>query len=284
MKFVTLNSKYLLVIITIVVSISLTYINSSEVVSTIKTNTLLKNKSTTKNSSKSLLRNKSKVTIQNKKYSLTAPPGNKITLNPVTPNQLANVKDILKTAKLIPNQTTSEKPTNPVTDATKGQGDVLLNDWLMISSKGFNNHYPEIDMGIHGDNVKIKTDSFDYRVNDAFSKDTNPENQPPTKKLFWFRITKDLIFYSSTKHDLNLLGGMKIPDIIQSESDKRGPNGDHCFEITDKNNHDWQICSEHEKVRNTWFCKIQELRKENLPHYCGTNSFDDTKIIIKNVN
>ena len=83
---------------------------------------------------------------------------------------------------------------------------------------------------------------------------------------------------------MNLLGGMRIPEIVESELEKRGPNGDHCFEITDKNNNDWEICSEDEKVRNTSFCKIQELRKESLPHYCiGTNTDDKPKIIIKNV-
>jgi len=292
MKFVNLNSKYLLVIITILVSINLTYINSSEVVSTIKTNTLLKNKSTTKNASKSLIRNKSILTLHKKNYSFSEAPGTtdlnpNISLNPVSAGQLNKVGN-LKTSKPIDvpqNKKTTDVIKTPVkvVDATKGTGDVLLNDWLMISSKGFINHYNEIDMGFHGDNIKIKTDSFDYRVNDAFSKDSNPENQPLEKKLFWFRLTKDLIFYSSTKHDLNLLGGMSIHEIVESESEKRGPNGDHCFVITDKSNHDWQVCSEHEKVRNTWFCKIQELRKENLPHYCGTNGIEDVKIIIKNV-
>ena len=48
MKFVNLNFKYLLVIITILVTINLYCVNSSENVSSIKTNTLLKNKSNKK--------------------------------------------------------------------------------------------------------------------------------------------------------------------------------------------------------------------------------------------
>jgi hypothetical protein len=78
---------------------------------------------------------------------------------------------------------------------------------------------------------------------------------------------------------------MKITDIVESDEDKRGPNGEHCFVITDNANHDWQVCSVHELVRNTYFCKIQELRKEQQPHYChGTDGIDNVKVIVKNVS
>ena len=150
MEFVTLNFKYLLSLITILVTINfnLYCVNSSEIISSIKTNTLLKKKSTTKNSSKTLIRNKSKVTYQKKKYFDNWAPGDNKVYH--VRAQLVKIKDSLKKAKLNPNKTTSKKPTNlihnleKITDATK---DVLFNDWLMISSKGFNQHYPEIDMG-----------------------------------------------------------------------------------------------------------------------------------------
>ena len=71
---------------------------------------------------------------------------------------------------------------------------------------------------------------------------------------------------------------------MESEDDKKGPNGEHCFVITDNGNHDWKICSQSENVRNMWFCKIQELRKETQPHYCeAINSDSNIKIVVKNV-
>lgn len=285
MKFVTFNTKSLLVIFAILFTITLTCINSSEVASTIKTetNSQMKNK----NKSNSLLKNKStsKLTLKKKKYSMSNPPGAS-ELNPtLTPTSTTAEPKTLKTPAPTTPTVTATKPAQPAkVQATKGTGDILLNDWLQIASKGFHNHYNEIDMGFHGDNIRIKTDHYDFRINDAHAKDKNPQNQPPSEELFWFRLTKDLVFYSNTKHDLNLLGGMKISEIVDSEGEKRGEKGDHCFVITDMGNHDWQICSEHELVRNTWYCKIQELRKEPKPEYCNAlNPDDNTKVIIKNV-
>ena len=207
MKFNTLNTKSILVIFAILFTITITFTNSSEEVSTIKTNSQMKNKS------KSLLKNKShsKVTLQKKKYSFSAPPGTDLDLNPdqktATKPAVPIVTQATPAAPAVTGVQPAAKPETKVS-ATKGKGDILLNDWLQISSKGFHNHYSEIDMGFHGDNIRIKTDSYDFRINDAFSKDKNPVNQPPTEEMFWFRLTKDLIFYSSTKQDLNLLGGM----------------------------------------------------------------------------
>ena len=89
----------------------------------------------------------------------------------------------------------------------KGNGDIIFNDWFQISSKSFHIQYNEFEMGLHGANIKIKTNSNDFRINEAFTRDNNTNNQPPSTDLFWFRLTKNLIFYSSSKNqDLNLLG------------------------------------------------------------------------------
>lgn len=291
MKFVTLNTKSILVIFAILFAISLTLINTTEVASSIKSH----NKN--KNLSKSLMRNKShsKLSLKKKSYSYANPPGaaaldlnpESKTTSPAKPTAGKKAPAGQGAGKSNTNTaapgTAGNNQQNNQIGATKGKGDIAYNDWLQISSKGFSSHYGEIDMGYHGDNIRIKTDSFDYRVNDAFEKDKNPANQPPTDMVFWFRLTKDLIFYSSTKHDLNLLGGMKINEIVEAEGEKRGANGDHCFVITDSSNHDWQVCSEHEKVRNQWFCKIQEFRNEAKPAYCTNDGYDNVKVITKNV-
>jgi hypothetical protein len=293
--FITLNPKSIIVIITILFTFSLTFISSSEVESMIKTNSQIKS------SSNSLLKIKSnsKLSLKKKKYSINAPPGADLNLNsqisqPAITSQ-ASVPSQGSAPSPAASATTSTTTVNPSNknsnigkiQATKGNGDVIFNDWLQISSKSFHLQYNEIEMGFHGPNVKILTNSNDFRVNDAFAKDINSDNQPPSAELFWFRLTKDLIFYSSTKHDLNLLGGIKISEIIRSEPDKKGIEGEFCFQITDNGNRDWEICSVNQTIRNMWFCKIQELRKDTLPLYCQNdndiNKNDNTKVVIKNV-
>lgn len=282
----------------------------------IKTDSKMKNTNTNKSSNtnknlntlKSNLKTKSKSKISSKKktYSFQNPPGSTGAepLNPKTPTftgrppkspQVPNPeppklitpappKGQTQTTATGTPKGTGAIPQPPVIRPTKGQGDVILNDWLKISSKTFHNRYGEIDMGYHGDNISIRTDSYEFRINDAFGKDKNKDNQPPNEELFWFRMTKDLIFYSSTKHDLNLLGGMRINEIVDAEGEKTATNGDYCFFIQDISKHDWEICSVHEKVRNGWFCKIQELRKETKPAYCYEDDENSkTKVIVKNV-
>ena len=301
MKFVTFNTKSILVIFAILFTITLTFANSNAVESTIKTenNSQLKNK--IKSNSVLKMKSQSKLTLKKKKYSLTAPPGGIKDLT--EPLNIPLTQDYKSVTQPNPAQSSatqanpaqnsatqanpaqnSAKPTiPPKVGATKGTGDIIYNDWLKISSKGFRNHYNEIDMGYISDNIRIRLDSFDYRINDAYLKDDNAKNQPPNEELFWFRLSKDLVFYSSTKQDLNLLGGMKISEIVESEGEKKGEKGDYCFVITDAGNHDWQVCSEHENVRNMWYCKIQELRKETLPHYCSNVDNNNIKVIVKNV-
>lgn len=175
------------------------------------------------------------------------------------------------------------------------QASIILNDWLMISSKTFRNgkFYPEIYVGSDIPNYKIKVDPYDYRLNDGFQKDSNPKNSPANERLFWFRLTNENIFYSSTIKDLNILGGNKIEHIQNANAFGKSPLGYYCFNMTDKTGHDWRLCSEDRLVRNKWFCEIQKLRGINVYIYCnnldedgdGTNGNGGNKnIIYKNVS
>lgn len=173
-------------------------------------------------------------------------------------------------------------------DPKSNQKDIILNDWLLISSGTFRNSavFPEINMGYLNSNLRIKFDSFDFRINDAHAKDeSDNDNSPSHDKLFWFRLTKDHIFYSSTKQDLNILGGNKIEHIIDAVRLKKDSLGFFCFSINDKSGHDWKICSESEKIRNNWFCNLQKLRGKEVENYCKNNEDDsNANIIYKNVS
>jgi hypothetical protein len=261
MKFV--NSKFgiVLAFLIIILAISLKHIQSSEVVSSSLSQAEAKSKTVMKNKSKSGLKIKSKA---RKNYSFERPPGASVGSADQTQKNNSNLNKIL---------------------GSQSSVDIILNDWLMISSSTFKNSavFPEIFMGYISDNIKIRVDEADFRLNDAHEKDKNPNNQPSQNKLFWFRLSKEQIFYSSTKEDLNILGGHKIEHIVDALSLKKNEHGFYCFTIIDRSGHDWTICSTDENIRNKWFCQIQTLRKKPLEKYCNGDS-DDANIVYKNVN
>jgi len=289
MKFVNTKSTIFLGTLLVIIALSISLSSCSEVVS--------KSSSEAKSSIKSKLQNKSKTATKaqiksqfrarkEKVYSLETPPG-----VPAPPTANAK-KEILK----------------PKVETTPADKDVKLKNWLMVASRTFKNNgvFPEIFTGFMNTNVRIRTDSYDFRLNDAYKKDVNKNNNPDQEKHFWFRLTKDTIFYSSTKEDLNILGGNKISQITFSALLKKHELGYFCFSINDKSGHDWKICSEVEKTTNIWFCTIQKLRGQKLDNFCsrilaglgsgsgtgsgsgsgsGTGSDgDDANIVYKNVN
>jgi len=265
MKFVISKQLFLIVSLIVIVGLSIKIVNTTELSSTTNTQTeatlKIKAQSKAKASIKSQIKVKSKTRAQ-KSYSYAAPPG---ATPPAKKEEPASNGD-KKGAK---------SPTK----------DILLSDWLLISSPTFKNPalFPEIMTEFSLPNVRIKTDGHEYRINDAHSKDKNKENSPAHNKLFWFRLSKKLIYYSSTKEDLNILGGNKIEHIVDAASMKINALGFYCFSIREKSGHDWNICSENEKTRNKWYCKIQELRGQELDKTCDGAPEVDANVIIKNV-
>ena len=277
MKFVNTKSTIIIGVILVIIALSFSLTSSSEVVS--------KASSSTESSIKSKVHNKSKSNAQShlklqskvykeKFYSLDTPPGSparssaKSAAAPVVKSTPAEKEEIIKPKEADPNDPKA----------------IILNDWLMVSSRTFknNNVFPEIFTGFMNTNVRIRTDGYDFRINDAHEKDKNEQNNPEHQKHFWFRLTTEMIFYSSTKEDLNILGGNKIAHIIHTAILKRHDLGYYCFSINDKSEHDWKICSEIEKTRNLWYCTIQKLRGQKLEKFCLGK--DDDNIVYRNVN
>lgn len=277
MKFVTTKSTILIGTLLVIIALSMSLTSSSEVVSMagssseVSLKTKLQNKS--KSSAKTQLKSQSRVRKE-KVYSFQTPPG-----APAPPSAKANAAPAPAAKK----ENAKENGENAAAAAGK---DIILNDWLLVSSPTFKNSavFPEIFTGYMNTNVRIRTDNYDFRINDAHKKDANSNNNPEQEKHFWFRLTKEMIFYSSTKEDLNILGGNKIAHIVHAATLKRHDLGYYCFSINDRSGHDWKICSELEKTRNTWFCAVQKLRGEKLEKYCLGNEADDANIVYKNVN
>lgn len=275
MKFVNTKSTILIGTILVILALSMSFTSSSEVVS--------KASSRAESSVKSKLQNESKSTAKahlklqsrvrkEKVYSFQTPPGAPAPLSAkANPAPAANDKK---------EQGKDKGETPPA-----GK-DIILNDWLLVASRTFKNSavFPEIFTGHMNTNVRIRTDGYDFRLNDAHKKDANENNNPEQEKHFWFRLTKEMIFYSSTKEDLNILGGNKISHITHAATLKRHELGYYCFTINDRSGHDWKICSELEKTRNIWFCAVQKLRGAKLENFCLGTDADDANIVYKNVN
>jgi hypothetical protein len=287
MKFVNTKSTIFLGTLLVIIALSISLSSCSEVVS--KSSSEAKSSIKTKLQNKSKTATKAKIKSQSrvrkeKVYSLQTPPG--------APKPA--------TAKAAPAPNAKKENSKPKVETTPADKDVILKDWLMVASRTFKNNdvFPEIFTGYMNTNVRIRTDSYDFRLNDAYKKDVNQNNNPDQEKHFWFRLTKDTIFYSSTKEDLNILGGNKISQITFTALLKKHELGYFCFTINDKSGHDWKICSEVEKTTNIWFCTIQKLRGQKLDNFCsrilaglrsgsgsGTGSDgDDANIVYRNVN
>jgi hypothetical protein len=284
MKFVNSKSTILIGTILVIIALSITFTSSSEVVSSATTSTesTIKSKLQIKSNSKSRAKAHLKLQSQvhkEKVYSLDTPPG-----APVRP-----------TAKPAAAPAAPAKKENTPTQNASAGKDIILSDWLMVASRTFKNNavFPEIYTGFQNTNVRIKTDGYDFRINDAHKKDANQNNNPAQEKHFWFRLTKEMIFYSSTKEDLNVLGGNKIADITYAALVKKHELGYFCFSINDKSRHDWKICSELERTRNIWYCGVQKLRDQKVEKFCanlnsngdsdGDGEGENANIVYKNV-
>ncbi len=146
----------------------------------------------------------------------------------------------------------------------------ILSEWLLISSKVFKspNFFPEIYMGYDKENVKVKSDPNYFRINDAFGKDENEKNQPPSDKEFWFILRNNNIFYTSTKEDTNILGGVRIDHIQSVTSNKKNALNQFCLTINDISGFIWHLCSYNKHIKNKWLCKVQFLAKKQLQKFC----------------
>lgn len=174
---------------------------------------------------------------------------------------------------------------NDKTDNQKGKGKIqFLSNWLKISSKQFKNpkSHPEINSW-NDERIKINSDFADFRLNDAYKRNESPQIEPKEERDFWFRLRNEQIYYSNTKDDLNILGEMRFSLMMEITSMDKGEDG-FCFTVTDSSsfNEEWRLCSNEEKIRNTWVCALQKVTEKPLADYCD-NSKDKPKIEIKKV-
>ena len=270
-------------LIAFIMSTSLT--TNSKTISFSNLNNSLKSKlqSKAKTNSKSSLKIKSK-SKSNEEYSFSSLFGEPVTANKQKAASNTDKKAPANTDKKAPANIDKKAPANTDKIGTsstdkKGKQNPLiktsLDNWLKISSKIFKNPALHPEINYDGENyVSVKADFADFRLNDAYKKNESPEIEPKEERDFWFRLRKNNIYYSNTKDDLNILGEMRFEEMDEVTS----------IEVTTNNNEEWKMCSNEQKIRNTWVCSIQSAAKKPLSGFCDFDPDINTKIIIKNLN
>ena len=245
MKFITIVKIY----ITIFALIQLSLTNTLE--------TKSKSKILAKAELKSNLKSRNK--LNSKKYGI-------IDMNNLfNPNFEKNATSEGEVGKGLPGEPNSKNNAAPAPDENKTKiapspTDQILSDWLMISSDAFldKKKFPDIYIKQTDEIIRIQTDNMDFRINNAFNKNTEEkENSPNNPNCFWFRISGLNIYYSSTVSDINILGSISIAHVLGIINLENDHNGYFCFIIRDKSGIEWKICSEKIEKRNNWVCAVQ---------------------------
>ena len=92
--------------------------------------------------------------------------------------------------------------------------------WLKISSSEFRNliKFPAIE--INGNKFNIKTDNRNFRINSLFNATKKGAELPKSKLDFYFRLVKNLIYYTVNAKDLKMLGTIEIISVKEKSCGK----------------------------------------------------------------
>jgi carbonic anhydrase len=162
------------------------------------------------------------------------------------------------------------------------EANVELQQWFSISSKDFGNQkmYPNVDTD--DGNFYIDFDVKDFRrINPHFKKGSGI----PNKNAFWFRLSKQYIWYTFEKKGINIIGRFRLDHIKFLRYIKK--KGEFCFNPTLKDKSSYSICSSNKAEVTKFFCII--LKYSGLPKddkcdpkkYSG--NLENPKFMIKTV-
>ena len=147
-------------------------------------------------------------------------------------------------------------------NATGGNatGGKMLEDWFTMASTNLKNaqKFPPVKLKT-GEEIRIGLGPKHKRKNDAF--DSITDNKPATENHFYFRLTPNILYYASTKDDLNVLGALKIDRVstcIKAPGDPIGTNQSYCLNLADDESDKWTMCHTDEKTVAKWECYIQK--------------------------
>jgi carbonic anhydrase len=145
----------------------------------------------------------------------------------------------------------------PSTNSTS-PAEMSAEGWLKISSNVFKDlvKFPAID--INGKKFNIKTDNLKFRINTMYDPEKKGDEFPKSNLDFYFRLVKNLIYYTISKNDINMLSSITIASIEEKSLFLPGQELDGlCFTILDKENFNWDLCANDKNTADSFICRIK---------------------------
>jgi len=143
--------------------------------------------------------------------------------------------------------------------------ELITADWFMISSAVFRNTQKYPPIRVDNNIIKIETDDFDFRLNQAFGHFEGID-KPPSKKFFWLRLSGLNLYYSSSRCDLNILGVISLSHLVSTSkliTEYNEKKRIFCFRVTDKSEELWKICGLREEIVKDLYCQLNVILHSN---------------------
>ena len=153
-----------------------------------------------------------------------------------------------------------------------------MEGWLKIRSEELKNKdkFPLIE--INGKKEKLRTDDSYFRINEGFNSSNKGENEASKSETdFYFKLTQNLLYFSGSKKDTNIIGSIEIKMLKESNFVLNKEKKDSlCFSLIDSNLMKWDLCASESEIKNKWTCKINiGLGKYKNENQCKNTSKDE---------
>lgn len=137
---------------------------------------------------------------------------------------------------------------------------IRLSNWLKINSPQFLDAslFPKIVLNDYS-TKSLPVSESGYRVNPIYTgKKYSDPKYPPTKEHFYFRYTKDNLYYSTDPDNYLVLENISIKEISRIEQYDDDNDLSDCLKISTIRGIEWNICTEDKQIRHTWFCEMNK--------------------------
>lgn len=112
----------------------------------------------------------------------------------------------------------------------------------------------------NGKVAKFKLDSSNHLLNAFYTFNNKNEELPSKKDLFYFYQNKNLLYFTSSKNNKNVLGAFTVKSVKNISSQD---SINYCFIITDTEGNQYTLCSLHNKEKMLFLCSLYSSL--NLP-------------------
>jgi len=158
---------------------------------------------------------------------------------------------------------------------------VFAQDWMRISSPSFRdtNKFPSILLHDYSEK-NINIDTANFRINEAFSANSQNANLPPEDLFFWFTVNDKNIYYTDTKTSLVVRGNLPLKKLVGVAKERK--QNSTCFELSDSDNNKWKLCAQDQQLRHKWICYLNTV--------LGIDDFEcqakasDANIVVEDTN